>query len=168
MQGLGQLLGQVRDVLNGLQVCGGQAWDGRIAVEQLQQPAGREVIDQGGEFGEDAGHQVVQAGDVARGLLDLGLQAGGHLAEQPQLRRDGRSGVGLLDDGEARHGLALGVVGGAFGEVGLLIVFVAFGLADGNSDGQGQAAEEVFDVDGVLAGSVDADDEVSAWVVAMQ
>jgi hypothetical protein len=41
--------------------------------------------------------------------------------------------------------------------VGLLVVLVTFGLADGQRQGQGQAAEEMFQVRGVLAGSVDLD-----------
>ena len=79
-----------------------------------------------------------------------------------------RRGVGLLDDGEAGHGLALGVVGGAFGEVGLLIVLVAFGLADGDGHGQVEAAEEVFEIGGVLAGGIDADVEVGLGMLLMQ
>jgi hypothetical protein len=74
----------------------------------------------------------------------------------------------LLDHGEAGHGLALRVVGGALGEVGLLVVLVALGLADGQRHGQGQAAEEVFQVGGVLAGGVDADVEVGLGVLPAQ
>ena len=84
-----------------------------------------------------------------------------------RLRR-GRGGVGLFDDGEAGHGLALGVVGGAFGEVGLLIVLVAFGLADGNGHGQAEAAEELFEIGGVLAGGIDADVEMGLGMLFMQ
>ena len=94
-------------------------------------------------------------------LLDLGLQAAGDLAQQDHRRRGGWRGVGLLDDGEAGHGLALGVVGGALGEVGLLIILVALGFADGEGHGQVEAAEELLEIDGVLAGGIDADVEVS-------
>ena len=82
--------------------------------------------------------------------------------------RRGRGGLGLLDDGEAGHGLALGVVGGALGEVGLLIVLVALGLADGDGHGQVEAAEEVLEVGGVLAGGVDADVEMGIGMLFMQ
>ena len=83
-------------------------------------------------------------------------------------RGGGRRGVGLLDDGEAGHGLALGVVGGAFGEVRLLIILVAFGLADGEGHGQVEAAEELFEIGGVLAGGVDADVEVGLRMLFVQ
>ena len=79
-----------------------------------------------------------------------------------------RRGVGSLDDGEAGHGLALGVVGGAFGEVGLLIILVALGLADGQGHGQVEAAEELFEIGGVLAGGVDADVEVGLGMLLVQ
>ena len=72
----------------------------------------------------------------------------------------GRRGGGPLDEGEAGHGLALGVVGGALGEVRLLIILVALGLADGEGHGPVEAAEELLEVGGVLAGGVDADVEV--------
>src|ERR1700687_11334 len=62
----------------------------------------------------------------------------------------------LLDNGEACHGLAFGIVAGAFGEVRLLIVLVAFGLADGQGDGQAEAAQELFEIGGVLGGRGDA------------
>ena len=80
----------------------------------------------------------------------------------------GAVALGQLDDGEACHGLAFGVVGGAFGEVRLLVVLVAFGLADGQGDGQGQAAQEVFEIGGVLAGGVDADVEVGLGMLLVQ
>jgi hypothetical protein len=110
----------------------------------------------------------VQAIDRLRGLLDLGLQASGHFAQEGHGRRRGRCGGRLLNDGEARHGLALGVVGGAFGKVGLLIILVAFGLADGQGHGQVEAAQEVLEIDSILPGGVDTDVEVSLWMLAMQ
>ena len=66
----------------------------------------------------------------------------------------------MFDDGEAGHGLALGVVGGALGEVGLLIVLVPLGLADGDGHRQVEAAEELLEVGGILAGGIDADVKV--------
>ena len=80
--------------------------------------------------------------------------------KQDHRRGRGRRGLGLLDDGEAGHGLALGVVGGALGEVGLLVILVALGLADGDGHGQVEAAEELLEIGGVLAGGIDADVEV--------
>ena len=77
-------------------------------------------------------------------------------------------GVGLLDDGEAGHGLALGVVGGALGEVRLLIILVALGFADGEGHGQIEAAEELLEIDGVLASGIDADVEVGLRMLFLQ
>ena len=74
----------------------------------------------------------------------------------------------MFDDGEAGHGLALGVVGGAFGEVRFPIILVALGFADGEGHGQVEAAEELFEIGGVLAGGVDADVEVSLGMLFMQ
>jgi len=64
--------------------------------------------------------------------------------------------------------LAFGVVGGAFGEVGLLVILVAFGLADGEGDGQGQAAEEVFEIGRILSGGVDADMEARLGMLLVE
>ena len=136
MQGLGLLAGKMGDLLQGSEVGRGDAFGGRIFVEEPQDPAGGDVVGQGGELGEDASQEVVQSVDGLGRLLDLGLQAAGDFAQQNHGRRRGRRGLGLLDDGEAGHGLALGVVGGALGEMRLLIILVAFGLADGEGHGQ--------------------------------
>ncbi len=71
-------------------------------------------------------------------------------------------------DGEARHGLAFRVVGGAFGEMGLLIILVPLRLADGQGHGQLKAAKEVFEIGGVLAGGVDANVEVRLRMLLVQ
>ena len=161
VQRLGLLVGQIRDLLQGGAVGLGDAFGGGILVEEPQHPAGGDVVGQGGEFGEGAGQEVVESVDGLGRLFDLGLQAAGDFAQQDHRRGRGGRRVGSLDDGEACHGLALGVVGGAFGEVRLLIILVALGLADGQGHGQVEAAEELFEVDGVLAGGIDADVEVS-------
>lgn len=88
--------------------------------------------------------------------------------QQGELRQRGRGGRRQLDDGETCHSLALGVVGSAFGEVGLLIVPIAFGLADGDGAGQGEAAQEGFDIGRVLTGGVDADVEVGLGMLVME
>ena len=58
--------------------------------------------------------------------------------------------------GKACLSLALGVVARAFGEVSLLIIFVAFGFADGNRGGQIQAAQKAFEIGGILPGRINA------------
>ncbi len=75
---------------------------------------------------------------------------------------------GRLDDGEACHRLALSVVALAFGEVGFLIIFVAFGFADGDCHGQVEAAEKLLEVSGVLSGGVDADMKLSRGMLHVQ
>jgi hypothetical protein len=52
--------------------------------------------------------------------------------------------------------------------VGFLVVFVAFGLADGHRQGQVEAAEEMFEIGGVLPGGVDADVEVGLRMLLVQ
>ena len=52
--------------------------------------------------------------------------------------------------------------------MGLLIILVAFGLADGDGHGQVEAAEELFEIDGVLAGGIDADVEVGLRMLFVQ
>ena len=76
--------------------------------------------------------------------------------------------LGSFDDSEAGHGLALGVVGGALGEVCLAIILVALGLADGKGHGQIEAAEELLEIGGVLASGVDADVEMGRRMLLAQ
>jgi hypothetical protein len=52
--------------------------------------------------------------------------------------------------------------------VRFLIVLVAFGLTDGQSDGQGKAAEEVFEIGRVRTGGIDADVEVRLRMLVVQ
>jgi hypothetical protein len=93
----------------------------------------------------------VKSVDGLSRLFDACLQPAGDLAQQDHGRGWRRGCLRVLDDGKAGHRLALGVVGGAFGEVRLLVILVAFGFADGDGHGQVEAAEELFDIDGVLA-----------------
>ena len=52
--------------------------------------------------------------------------------------------------------------------MGLLIILVALGFADGNGQWQSQAAQEAFEVDGILASRVDADMEIRLGMLALQ
>jgi hypothetical protein len=52
--------------------------------------------------------------------------------------------------------------------VSFLVVLVAFGLADGHGQGQVEAAEEVFEIGGVLPGGVDADVEVGLRMLLVE
>ena len=103
-------------------------------------------------FWEDASQEVVHSVDGLGRLFDLSLQATGDLTQQVHLLGGDRRGVGLFDDGEASHGMALGVVGGALGEVRLAIILVALGLADGDGHGPLESAEELLEIGGVLSG----------------
>jgi hypothetical protein len=165
---LGQFRREVRDLLERGEPGLSDALSGGVLVEQAQHPGRGDVVGQRGQFGKDAGQEVVQAIDSLRRLLDLGLQAAGHFAQQGQGGRSRCCGLGLLDDGEAGHGLAFGVVGGALGEVCLLVVLVAFGFADGQGHGQVEAAQEMFEVRCVLAGGIDADVEARLRMLALQ
>ena len=160
VQGLGRLLGQIGNVLHRSEPRLGDRFRVGIFVEQIQDPGGSEIVGQGGEFGKNAGHEIVQAVNGASGLPDLGLESASDLVQESHGgRRRGRGG-GQLDNGEARHGLAFGVVGRAFGEVSLLIILVAFGFADRQGDGQFETAEKAFEIGGVLPRRVDANVKV--------
>ena len=60
----------------------GDALGGGVPGQQLEDPAGGEVLGEGGQLGEGAGHEVVQLVDRPGGLLDLGLEPPGDLAER--------------------------------------------------------------------------------------
>ena len=49
-----------------------------------------------------------------------------------------------------------------------LVILVAFGLADRQGDGQGQAAQEMFEIGGVRAGRIDAHMEVRPGMLLVQ
>ena len=51
--------------------------------------------------------------------------------------------------------------------MGLLVILIALGLADGDGHGQIEAAKEQFEVDGVLAGGIDAHVEMRSRLLFM-
>ena len=51
--------------------------------------------------------------------------------------------------------------------MGLLVILIALGLADGDGHGQLEAAKEQFEIDGVLTGGIDAHVEMSSRVLLM-
>ena len=126
------------------------------------------MLGEGGQFRKDARPEIMQAMDRRSGLLDLSLQTAGDLAHPRPGRREWQRGVRLLDPGQARHGLALGVVGGALGEVRLLLVLSAFGLAPGDGQGQRPARQEALEIGSVRAGGIDADGEGGLGMLLVQ
>ena len=94
MHRLGLLDGEIGDLLEGSKLGLGDAFGSGILVEQLEHPAGAHVLGQGGQFGEDAGQEVVQSVDGLGRLLDLGLQPSGDFAQQDHGRGRGWGGVG--------------------------------------------------------------------------
>jgi len=113
----------------------GDPFGGGILVEHLQDPAGGNIVGERCQFGKDTGQEIVEPIDRLGGLFDLGLQASGNFTQERHGRRQRRRGSGLLRDGKTGHGLALGIVSGAFGIVRFLVVLVAFGLADRQGHG---------------------------------
>jgi hypothetical protein len=109
----------------------------------------------------------VQAIYGLRGLFNLGLQAPSHFTEQSHGRRHRRGRLRQFHHGKARHGMAFGVVGSAFGEVRFLVILVTFGFADGQGDGQSQAPEEMVEIGGILAGGVETHMEVGLRMLFM-
>ena len=62
-------------------VAAARQWGGGIAVDEFEDPAGGDVLDEQGEFGEGQGEQVVELVDETGALADDGLEAAGDLAE---------------------------------------------------------------------------------------
>ena len=110
----------------------------------------------------------MQAIDRLGRLLDLGLQPAGDFAQHRHGGRQRQGGWGLLDDSEPRHGLALCVVGSALGEMRLLIVLIAFGLAHRDRHRQLQRAEKALEIGGILTGGIDADVKVCLRMLLVQ
>ncbi len=63
----------------------GEEWGGGVAVDEFEDPAGGEVLDEQGQFGEGQGEQVVELVDEAGALADGGLESAGDLAEGAEL-----------------------------------------------------------------------------------
>ena len=168
MDGYGVVARQVRDPHQGSEARLGDAFGCRIPFEQGERPTGGDVIGHGGELGEGARQKVVKSIDGLGRLLDLGLQPAANVTEQNQGNRGSGRGLWSFDDSEASHGQALGVVVGAFWEVSLPIILVAFGLADGDDKGQIKAAEEQLEIGGILAGCVDPDTDLGLRMLLVQ
>ena len=83
-----------------------------------------------------------------------------------QGRREWQRSVRLLDDGEACHFLALGVVGGTPGKARLLIVFIPFGLCHGAR--QRQRAQKAFKISSVLTGGIAAEVKMYLGMLLVQ
>ena len=91
---LGLLAVEMGNLLQGSEMGPGNAFGGGILLEQLEHPASGDVVAQGSELGKGASQEVVQAVDGLSGLLDLGLEASGDLAQQGHGRRRGWGGIG--------------------------------------------------------------------------
>ena len=137
-------------------------------MDELQDPASGQVLDEQGELGEGQGEQVVELVDQAGALTDDGLEAAGDLTQAAQFQGQGRVTAGPLGEGEAGGGAGLDGVGLVAAEEGGAVVLVALGVAAGQGQGErrAQPAEEVEEVVGVLAGGVEANDEQARAVAA--
>src|SRR5262249_4861571 len=104
-------VGQVRDA--GQVVLGGgpEPRGGGVAVEQLEDPARRQVLDEQGQLGEGQGQQVVQLVDQAGALPYRGLQPRGDLTQGAQRRGEDRCRPRPFAEGEAGAGACLDGVG---------------------------------------------------------
>ena len=168
VNGSGLVAGEMGDLLQRGEMGRGDALGGGVGREQSEHPAGGDVPGEGGQLGEGAGQEIMESVGGPGGLLDLALQAAGDLAQQGHGSLGLGRGGGPLDQREAGHGPALGVVGGALGGVRLVVVLVALGLADGEGHGPVEVAEELLEVVGVLAGGVDTDMEVDQRMLSAQ
>lgn len=161
---------QVGDVLKIIGGCLGQERRGGVAVDEFEDPAGGDVLDEQGEFGEGESKEMVELVDEPRALPDDGLESAGDLAQGAKFGVHRRGGDGPFGEGEARGGAGFDGVGLLAAEEGGTIVFVALRIAAGDENGEGRRAsgasrgsgegvQEVQQVVGVLAGGIEADDE---------
>jgi len=129
------LVGQIGNLFQRGGTRVGQLGGGGIAVEQGEDPAGAQVVDDEGQLGESPGQEVVQLIDEARVLARLGFEPAGDLAEQAQLGGEGGGGLGFFGEGVACAGRALDGIRLLVPEDGNAIVFVALRIATGDGEG---------------------------------
>ena len=86
-------IGDLREVVCG--VAAARQWGGGVAVDEFEDPAGGEVLDEQGEFGEGQGEEVVELVDQAGALADDGLEAAGDLAEGAEFGSDNGMSTGV-------------------------------------------------------------------------
>jgi hypothetical protein len=162
----------VRQVGDRLQLfeCGlGQEPGRGEATQEFEHPAGGDVFYLHGQFGEGAGQELMQLIDQARALTDHGLESAGDVAEWQQWGWGERVGLGPLGEGVAGTGVSFHGIGLARAVDGDAVVLVALGVAAGDAEAgvvDRQGGEEGQQVVGVLAGGVEADQEVHAAVLA--
>ena len=145
-------------------------------MDQFEDPALGDVLDEQGQFGEGQGQQVVQLVDQAGALANGGLESSGDLTQGPQLAGQRRCAGGSLADGEVGGGPCFDGIGLLAAEQSGAIVFVALGVAARDGElgvGQdsglwrglsGEVLEEVQEVVGVGPGGIEANDEGNGWV----
>ena len=118
-------------------MAGGEERRGGIAVDEFEDPAGGEVLDEQGEFGEGQGEEMMELVDEPGALADDGLESAGDLAEECAVRVTTACRVrGLFAEGEACGGAGLDGIGLLAAEEGGAIVLVALRIAAGDGEGQ--------------------------------
>ncbi len=78
-------IGQISDLREVCRRRGGQQRRGGIAVDEFENPLGREVFGEQGQFGEGQGEQVMELVDETGALADDGLEPAGDLAKGADL-----------------------------------------------------------------------------------
>ena len=165
------LVGQVGDVGRGRRGGRARQLGGGIAVEQFEDPAEGDVLDEQGQFGKGQRQEMVElvdrAGCVAGRWLGVGWRPAGAFAAPAD---SGVVAAGSFAEGVASSGLGLDGIGLLAAEEGGAVVFVALRIAAGDGEGalgrqqgdareRGEAVQEVQEVVGVLPGDVEADGE---------
>ena len=158
---------------------GGEELGGGIALDEFEDPADGDVLDEECQFGKGQGEQLMELVDEAGALADGGLESSGDLAERAQLWRQGRRVRGSFADGKACAGAGLDGIGLLAAEESGTVVLVALRIATRDGErGVGErrwraccvsrwsleSMQEVEEVVGVLPGGVEADDEVNGAV----
>ena len=152
---------------------GGEEGCGGVTVDEFEDPADRDVLDEEAEFGEGECEQVMELVDEPGALPDDGLETAGDLAEETQFVGHRRRVSGPFADGISCGGAGLDGIGLLGAEECDAIVLVALRIAAGDGEGgvgqrraesvsdrRSERMQEVQQVVGILPGGVEADDEV--------
>jgi hypothetical protein len=157
---VGFVVGEVRDARQGGTFGAGDACRSGKGAEQAQDPGGLEIGNAHGQFGKDAGEEVVELVGQACGQTRLAFEPGDNLAKVDDVGGQRLGGCGVFEESEAGGAVAFGGVGLVLRENCFAVVLITNGLAEGDGLGEGKVVEKGLEVGGVLAGDVEADAEM--------
>ena len=145
--------------------CGVGYWCNSLSTHSAETVGGRAPL----PAPKHAGQTGVQLVDPPRGLLALRLQRRRQVSPRGELLRRGVGFRRPFHDRKAGPaGQTVDRIGLAFGEVHVLIIAVPFRFPNGNGLGKGKLPEKPLQVDGVLAGRIEANVEMHVFAVTFR